>query len=128
MINKAVRRALTYIFDRTVPFCVFLQALEQEEDVDEETAEFIPIDSVDLTGEESEEEETEVEEQLSSPLSSPKSTGLKQAKKTSITPVLSKDMCMAAVSCCLKLNSLEKLILNYTLNCLFYHLQRRKLQ
>lgn len=77
-------------FDRTVTFYIFLQALEQEEDVDEETAEFIPIDSVDLTGDE---EEDEAEEEISSPLTSPKrnSVGQKQAKKTSITPVLSKE-------------------------------------
>lgn len=69
--------------------------MEQEEDVDEETAEFIPIDSVDLTGDE---EEDEAEEELSSPLTSPKrnSMGQKQAKKTSITPVLSKE---AFLSC-----------------------------
>lgn len=70
--------------------------MEQEEDVDEETAEFIPIDSVDLTGDE--EEDEAAEEELSSPLTSPKrnSVGQKQAKKTSITPVLSKE---AFLSC-----------------------------
>lgn len=37
-----------------------------------------------------EEEESVLEEQPSSPIVSPKRTGQKQAKKTSITPVLSK--------------------------------------
>ena len=64
------------------------QALEEEQDGEEETAEFIPIDSVDLDGEE---EENDIEEQQpSSPIVSPKGTGQKPAKKTSITPVLSK--------------------------------------
>lgn len=79
-------------FYRTVEFYVFPQALEQEEDADEETAEFIPIDSVDLTGDE-DEDTAEEEQLLLSPLTSPKrdsSMAQKQAKKTSITPVLSK--------------------------------------
>lgn len=63
-----------------------LQALQEERDGEEETAEYIPIDSVDLTGEE---EESGPEDQPSSPIVSPKRTG--QAKKTSITPVLSKN-------------------------------------
>lgn len=65
--------------------------MEQEEDLDEETAEFIPIDSLDVTGDE-DEDVTGDEEQtvLSSPFASPKSGSQKQAKKTSITPILSK--------------------------------------
>ena len=64
-----------------------MQALEEDNDGEEEPAEFIPIDSVDLTGEE-EEEESDIEP-LSPVIStiSPKKTG---QKKTSITPVLSK--------------------------------------
>ena len=64
-----------------------MQALEEEEDGEEETVEFIPIDSVDMTGEE--EESDSEEQQPSSPIVSPKRTGQKQTKKTSITPDLS---------------------------------------
>lgn len=69
--------------------------MEQEEDVDEETAEFIPIDSIELTGDEEEDaaDQEDEEQLLSSPLTSPKrseSVAQKQAKKTSITPILSK--------------------------------------
>lgn len=88
----SVRFALR--FDQTlVKIHVFLQALEKEEDADEETAEFIPIDSADLSGDEEEDETDET----SSPLTSPKrnSVGQKQAKKTSITPVLSKQTCLS---------------------------------
>lgn len=82
-------------FYRTVKFYVFPQALDQEEDVDEETAEFIPIDSIELTGDEEEDaaDQEDEEQLLSSPLTSPKrseSVAQKQAKKTSITPILSK--------------------------------------
>ena len=64
------------------------QALEEEQDGEEETAEFIPIDSID---EAEEEEESDSEEQPSSPVYSPKKTSQKPTKKTSITPVLSKN-------------------------------------
>ena len=69
--------------------------MDQEEDVDEETAEFIPIDSIELTGDEEEDaaDQEDEEQLLSSPLTSPKrseSVAQKQAKKTSITPILSK--------------------------------------
>ena len=64
----------------------------EEEDVDEETAEFIPIDSIDVTGDEDEDVIGDEEQLLSSPFTSPKreSGSQKQEKKTSITPVLSK--------------------------------------
>jgi len=80
------------LFYRAVKRYVFPQALEQEEDLDEETAEFIPIDSVDVTGDEDEDVTGDEEQLLSSPFTSPKreSGSQKQAKKTSITPVLSK--------------------------------------
>ena len=66
--------------------------MEQEEDVDEETAEFIPIDSIDVTGDEDEDVTGDEEQLLSSPFTSPKreSGSQKQEKKTSITPILSK--------------------------------------
>lgn len=66
--------------------------MEQEEDVDEETAEFIPIDSIDITGDEDEDVTGDEEQLLSSPFTSPKreSGSQKQEKKTSITPILSK--------------------------------------
>lgn len=75
-----------------VKLYVFPQALEQEEDVDEETAEFIPIDSIDVTGDEDEDVTGDEEQLLLSPFTSPKreSGSQKQAKKTSITPILSK--------------------------------------
>ena len=77
------------------PACVhfrilhFVQALEEEKDGEEELAEFIPIDSADMTGEEEEEFEESDAEPLSPVIStiSPKKT---TQKKTSITPVLSK--------------------------------------
>jgi len=89
--HRAVRLSCSFIEQ----FYVFPQALEQEEDVDEETAEFIPIDSIDLTGDEEEDaaDQEDEEQLLSSPLTSPKrseSVAQKQAKKTSITPILSK--------------------------------------
>ena len=62
-----------------------MQALQEERDGEEETEEYIPIDSVDMTGEE--EEESGPEEEPSSPIISPKRAG--QTKKTSITPVFS---------------------------------------
>lgn len=66
----------------------FLQALEEEKDDEEETAEFIPIDSVDMQGEEEVGSETEQASPVVSTVS-PKRTALQ--KKTSITPVLSKN-------------------------------------
>lgn len=63
--------------------------MEVEKDYEEETSDFIPIDSVDLTGED---DEDDSEEQPSaSPIASPQRQ--KQPKKTSITPDLSKHIC-----------------------------------
>lgn len=63
--------------------------MEVEKDYEEETSDFIPIDSVDLTGED---DEDDLEEQPSaSPIASPQRQ--KQPKKTSITPDLSKHIC-----------------------------------
>ena len=65
--------------------------MEQEEDVDEETAEFIPIDSIDVTGDEDEDVTGDEEQLLSSPFTSPKrESGSQKQEKTSITPILSK--------------------------------------
>lgn len=73
------------------------QALEDEQDGEEETAEFIPIDSIDVA---EEEEESDSEERPSSPVNSPKKTGQKPTTKTSITPVLSKSkLIVKAVLC-----------------------------
>lgn len=87
--------------------------MEEEKDNDDETSEFIPIDSVDLTGEE---DEDEVEEQPSSPFSSPQRQ--KQAKKTSITPDLSKHRSYQLFACSLELrsviNSIDSCILSFT--------------